>query len=66
MFLKCVYELELKKNYFQSYNILFSDDDFSFLFLYTRKKFDWNYFNFTVWSIFRTPISIIGKTSLDR
>ncbi|XP_069984328.1 probable peptidoglycan muropeptide transporter SLC46 isoform X2 [Penaeus vannamei] len=37
-----------------------ADDDFSFLFLYTRKKFDWNYFNLTVWSIFRTPISIIA------
>ncbi|XP_042860364.1 proton-coupled folate transporter-like [Penaeus japonicus] len=37
-----------------------ADDDFSFLFLYTRKKYDWNYFNFTVWSIFKTPISIIA------
>ncbi|XP_047480625.1 uncharacterized protein LOC125033288 [Penaeus chinensis] len=42
------------------FHLIQIDDDDSFIFLYTRKKFDWNYFNFTVWSIFRTPISIIA------
>lgn len=32
----------------------------TFLFLYTRKKFQWDYFDYTIYSMFTTPVSILG------
>ncbi|XP_068215350.1 proton-coupled folate transporter-like [Palaemon carinicauda] len=33
----------------------------SFTYLYTRKKFGWNYYDYTVWSILSTPISFLAS-----
>lgn len=33
----------------------------AFTYLYTRKKFGWNYYDYTIWSIVGTPISFLAS-----
>ncbi|XP_042860369.1 proton-coupled folate transporter-like [Penaeus japonicus] len=37
-----------------------SYDAMSFLFLYTRKKFQWNYYDYTIFSMCMAPVSVLG------
>ncbi|KAK7072264.1 hypothetical protein SK128_020747 [Halocaridina rubra] len=41
--------------------LLFDVGTANFVFLYTRKKFAWDYYTFTTWSVLSTPVSGIGN-----